>query len=185
MLKRFTCLAREQFQNLARALILALPLCAATGHADSGLYLGLGAGNATLDFEDPNTEIDLKDDDIGYKLFAGFKFTLLALEGGYVDFGKVEKSGFEGELSGFNAFGMLSLGIGPVDLFGKVGGFVWESDFGDAQQRYEDDGFDPVAGVGIGLRLGNLGVRGEYEYYDIDGFDEVAMLSLGATFWLF
>ena len=65
------------------------------------------------------------------------------------------------------------------------GGFVWESDFGDAQQRYEDDGFDPVAGVGIGLRLGNLGVRGEYEYYDIDGFDEVAMLSLGATFWLF
>lgn len=185
MLKRFTCLARGQFQNLARALILALPLCAATGHADSGLYLGLGAGNATLDFEDPNTDIDLKDDDIGYKLFAGFKFTLLAVEGGYVNFGKVEKSGFEGELSGFNAFGMLSLGIGPVDIFGKLGGFVWESDFEDAQQRYKDDGFDPVAGLGIGLRLGNLGVRGEYEYYDIDGFDEVAMLSLGATFWLF
>lgn len=175
----------KQLKHLTQALVLALPLWAVSGHAESGLYLGGSFGNATLDFEDPNDDIDIKDDDIGYKIFGGFKFTLLAVEAGYVDFGKVDKSGYEGELSGFNAFGMLSFGLGPVSVFGKLGGFVWESDFEDAQTRYKDDGFDPAVGVGIGFDLGGVGIRGEYEYYDIDGFDEVAMLSLGATYWLF
>jgi len=175
----------KQLKQLTRALVLTLPLCAAAASAESGLYLGGSFGNATVDFENPNSDIDIKDDDIGYKLFAGLKFTLLAAEVGYVDFGKVEKSGFTGDLSGFNAFGVLSFGLGPVDVFGKLGGFVWESDFETAQQTYKDDGFDPVVGVGVGFNLGGVGIRGEYEYYDIDGFDEVAMLSLGATFWLF
>lgn len=172
-------------KHLARVLVLTLPLCVATAQAESGLYLGGSFGNATLDFENPDSDINVKDDDIGYKFFGGFKFTLLAVEAGYVDFGKVEKSGFSGELSGFNAFGVLSFGLGPVDVFGKLGGFVWESDFEAAQETYKDDGFDPVAGVGLGFNLGNVGIRGEYEFYDIDNFDEVAMLSLGATFWLF
>jgi outer membrane immunogenic protein len=176
---------QKQLKNLVRALVLTLPFCAAAGHAESGLYLGGSVGNATLDYENPNSDFNLKDDDIGYKFFGGFKFSLLAVEAGYVDFGKVEKSGFEGELSGFNAFGVLSFGLGPVDVFGKVGGFVWESDFSAAQERYEDDGFDPVVGVGVSFNLGGVGVRGEYEYYDIDGFDKVAMLSVGATIWLF
>jgi hypothetical protein len=175
----------KQLKHLTTALVLALPLYAATGHADTGLYLGASLGNATLDFENPDSDIDLDDDDTGYKLFGGFRFTLLGVEGGYVDFGKIENSGLRGELSGFNAFGVLSLGLGPVELFGKVGGFAWESELSDAVDSFEDDGVDPVAGVGIGFRLGNLGLRGEYEYYDIDGFDEVGMLSLGASFWLF
>ncbi len=176
---------RVQPKSLSQILAGILILCAGTtGHAESGLYLGGSFGNAKVGLESPNSDIDVEDDDIGYKLFGGFKFTLLAAEAGYVDFGKVEDSGFSGEISGFNAFGVLSMGLGPVEVFGKLGGFVWESDFENAQQRYKDDGFDPAVGVGAGITLGNFGVRGEYEYYDIDGFDEVSMLSLGATFWL-
>lgn len=175
----------SQLKHLIRTLPIALLLCVGTTHAESGLYIGGSFGNAKVGFDSPSNDIDVEDDDIGYKLFGGFKFTLLAAEAGYVDFGKVEDSGFAGELSGFNAFGVLSMGLGPVEVFGKLGGFVWESDFEIAQERYEDDGFDPAVGVGVGFNLGGLGVRGEYEYYDIDGFDEVSMFSLGATYWLF
>lgn len=175
---------RNPLTIIGKAMALALPLCAAAAHAESGIYLGGSFGNATVGYN-PSNNIDVKDDDVGYKLFGGIKFTLLAAEVGYVDFGTVEKSGFSGELSGFNAFGVLSMGLGPVDVFGKLGGFVWESDFEMAQERYEDDGFDPVVGVGAGLTFGGLGVRAEYEYYDIDNFDEVSMFSLGATYWIF
>lgn len=175
---------QNTLKNLGKVLALTLPLYAVSGHAESGVYLGGSFGNATVGFN-PSNDIDVKDDDIGYKLFGGIKFTLLAAEAGYVDFGQVENSGFTGELSGFNAFGVLSMGLGPVNVFGKLGGFVWESDFDSAQQSYEEDGFDPVAGVGAGLTFGGVGVRAEYEYYDIDEFDEVSMFSLGATYWLF
>lgn len=175
---------RNTLKNLGKVIALTLPLYAASSYAESGIYLGGSFGNASVGFN-PSNDIDVKDDDVGYKLFGGIKFTLLAVEAGYVDFGQVEESGFSGELSGFNAFGVLSMGLGPVNVFGKAGGFVWESDFEVAQDRYKDDGFDPVVGVGAGLTFGNIGVRAEYEYYDIDEFDEVSMFSLGATYWLF
>lgn len=175
---------RNTLKNLGKVIALTLPLYAATSYAESGIYFGGSFGNASVGFN-PSNDVDVKDDDVGYKLFGGIKFTLLAVEAGYVDFGQVEESGFTGDLSGFNAFGVLSMGLGPVNVFGKVGGFVWESDFEYAQDRYENDGFDPVVGVGAGLTFGNIGVRAEYEYYDIDEFDEVSMFSLGATYWLF
>lgn len=175
---------RNTLSTISKALALALPLYAAAGHAESGVYLGGSFGNATVGLN-TNSNIDIKDDDVGYKLFAGVKFTLLAAEVGYVDFGSVDKSGFTGDLSGYNAFGVLSMGIGPVNVFGKIGGFVWESDFSVAQERYKEDGFDPAVGIGAGINLGNLGLRAEYEYYDIDEFDEVSMFSLGAVYWLF
>ena len=175
---------RNTLKHLGKAVVLTLPLYAAAGYAQSGLYIGGSFGNASVGFN-PSNDINVKDDDVGYKLYGGLKFTLLAAEVGDVDFGTVEGSGYSGELSGFNAFGMLSMGVGPVSLFGKLGGFVWESDFNDAQSRYKDDGFDPAVGVGAAFTLGSLGVRAEYEYYDIDEFDKVSMFSLGATYWIF
>jgi opacity protein-like surface antigen len=174
----------SSLKTFGKAMALALSLGALHAHAESGLYLGGSFGNAKVGYN-PSSNIDVKDDDVGYKLFGGIKFTLLAAEVGYVDFGKVEDSGFSGEISGFNAFGILSMGLGPIDVFGKLGGFVWESDFETAQQRYKDDGFDPAVGVGASVTLGNLSVRAEYEYYDIDNFDNVSMFSIGAAYWLF
>lgn len=175
-----------QTKKLCQVLALTLPmtLYSAASQAASGIYVGGSVGNARVGFN-PSNDIDIKDDDIGYKLFGGVKFTLLAAELGYVDFGKVQKSGFDGDLSGFNVFGILSTGIGPVDVFGKLGGFIWEADFSDARQRSKEDGFDPAVGIGASISLGNIGFRAEYEYYDIDNFDEVSMFSIGATYWLF
>lgn len=170
--------------------IIALPT-----HAESGLYLGASVGNAKvggpkdLEFEVENEDLrNLDDSDVGWKIFGGLKFTVLAVEAGYVDFGVIEEGDASVEIGGFNAFGILSMGLGPVEIFGKAGGFVWESDYrdySDAAQRYKDDGFDPVVGLGAAVTLGGIGIRAEYEYYDISEFDEVSMLSLGATFWFF
>lgn len=171
---------------LAGTLLLSA-LIHSTAHAETGLYLGASLGNAKVGYKDPDEtlHLDIDDSDVGYKLFAGFQFTLAAVEAGYVDFGVIEEGDYSTEISGFNAFGKLSMGLGPVEIFGKLGGFIWESDFEVAKEKVaEEDGFDPVVGLGAAFNLGGMGVRAEYEYYDISDFDEVSMISLGATWWL-
>lgn len=170
--------------KLISGIIACACLISTPSFAESGLYLGGSVGHSKVGYEpSENTSVDLDDSDIGYKLFGGFKFTLLAIEAGYVDFGKIEGDAGDVEISGFDAFGVLSLGLGPVEVFGKLGGFVWDSDYHSVGGTYKDDGFDPAFGVGAAFNLGSIGFRAEYEYFDIDDFDEVSMISLGATFW--
>lgn len=170
---------------VVRSALAAACLVSAQTYAQSGLYVGGSVGNAKVGFEPTeNTNITINDNDIGFKLFGGFKFTLAAVEVGYVDFGKIEDASGSVEVSGFNGFGVLSMGLGPVNVFGKAGGFVWESDYKSVQNTYDSDGFDPAFGVGASFNLGGLGVRAEYEYFDIGDFDKVSMLSVGATLWL-
>lgn len=167
------------------ASFLSLP-----GQAESGLYLGGSLGNAKvggpqgMEYQVDNEALrNFDDSDIGYKIYGGLKFTLLAVEAGYVDFGVIENGDTQVEIDGFNAFGILSMGLGPVEVFGKAGAFVWQSDMRYVEQQYKEDGFDPVVGVGAAVNLGGVGIRAEYEYYDVSDFDKVSMLSLGATFW--
>lgn len=159
----------------------------ATAQAQSGLYFGGSVGNAQVGYDSPSEgdiqDFELDESDIGYKLYGGFKFTIAAVEAGYVNFGTIENDAANVEITGFDAFGILSLGLGPVDLFGKLGGFVWESDIQALESTYSEDGFDPAMGFGVSFNLGGLGVRGEYEYFDISEFDKVTMLSVGATYW--
>lgn len=176
-----------QKRLLHTALALALSTLAATSHAKSGWYLGASVGNANVGLSDTinDTNIDIKDDDIGYKLYTGFKFLFVGVEGGYVNFGEIQSGDHTAKISGLNAFGTLSMGLGPVDVFGKVGGFVWDSNVRTAASTKKDSGFDPGVGIGASFTLGSLGLRAEYEYYDISEFDKVSMFSIGATFWLF
>lgn len=169
--------------SVLSALLFVMGFCS-NAHAENGLYLGASLGNAKVGTKDTNETLHLSGDDAGYKLFAGFKFTLLAVEAGYVDFGVIEQNNSSIDVTGFNAFGKLSFGLGPVELFGKAGGFAWESNYKDAQDQFENDGFDPVIGFGAAFNLGGVGVRAEYEYYDIKEFDEVSMISIGVICWI-
>ena len=171
-----------KLKQLIALTALGLSTVAGSAHADNGFYIGGSIGNSELGFENTDTDFDLDDSDTGYKVFGGFKFTILAVEAGYVDFGNISEAGNRVDLSGYSAFGLLNLGIGPVDLFGKVGGFAWESDFKAGDIRDSEDGFDPAVGIGAGLSFGSFSVRGEYEYFDISDFDDVSMLSIGATY---
>ena len=177
--------------RLLKSTLPALILCtmASTAYAESGWYLGASLGNSEVGFQDTDTSsIDVDDSDTGFKITTGLKFTILAAEASYIDFGKIEGANSSIEVSGFDAFAVMSMGLGPVEAFGKLGGFVWDAEgeysVDDAVSSFEDDGFSPAIGLGVGFNLGDMGVKAEYEYFDIDEFDKISMLSVGVNFWL-
>ena len=107
--------------NLFRIVVVALMvlvLTAGTGFAKTtGFYLGGSVGSGTLELPDGEK---FTSENVGYKLFAGYRLGLLAVEGGYVDFGSM-KNGVpvDAATTGWDLFGVLNLGLGPVDLFGS------------------------------------------------------------------
>ena len=167
---------------LASTILIASSLFMVSAHADNGFYIGGSVGNA--DVSGGTLSSDFKGDDTGYKIFGGFKFTIFAIEGGYVDFGKAESSGNTVETTAFDLFGLVNIGLGPIDLFGKLGVFSWDSDL-TSGTSINKDGTDPVYGVGGGLSLGPVSVRAEYEYFDVggDALDDIQMISLGVVYF--
>lgn len=172
---------KPSISKLTKGLLLCL-CCWGSQALANGFYAGGSVGNARLGLSSSDSNIDISGSDIGYKVFGGFKFTFLAVEGGYVNFGQIDGDNENVKVSGLSAFGMLSTGLGPVSLFGKVGGFIWDSDVRSATESYSEDGFDPALGLGAAFNMGNLGLRAEYEYFNISEFDDVSMFSVGAVF---
>jgi outer membrane immunogenic protein len=168
--------------NVTRLLVLfAAALLPATSFAgtESGFYLGAGIGQASVgDIDTPDVgDINFDGDDTGYKVFAGYNFGLiplvdLAIEGGYVDFGKPDDtvSGVpvEVDVNAWDLFGLAGVNIGPVGVFAKMGLVMWDGDVTADGDTFGDDGTDPAYGIGARLKFGSLEVRAEYEYFDAD-----------------
>lgn len=166
---------------LVSTAFIASSFMMTSAYADNGFYIGGSVGNAKVSGA-PSTTFE--GNDTGYKIFGGFKFTIFAVEGGYVNFGKAEDNGASTETTAFDLFGLVNLGIGPIDLFGKVGVFSWDSDL-TSGGSINEDGTDPAYGIGAGLSLGPVSVRAEYEYFDVksDYLDDIQMISVGAVYF--
>ncbi|MGI9304104.1 MAG: outer membrane beta-barrel protein [Gammaproteobacteria bacterium] len=169
---------------------------------DSGLFIGGGIGTATVQQEDTlpvNGSVDFDEDDFAWKIFGGYTLgSWFGLEGGYVNFGEADGSTqntsdpaqtAESETWGVDAFGVVGLPLGPVRVFGKVGGIFWDSELQTGNSanpldnvKFDEDGFDVAAGVGLEVSLFSIAVRGEAEYFN--ALDDILMLSLGAV-WTF
>lgn len=165
--------------------VLALLLLAGNSLAAepvTGFYLGAGVGNATLTLEDSDTANDFEGDDTAVRVIAGYRlFRYFAIEANYADYGTAEDILFGTKLQAdFSAFHVSAVGLiplGPVDLFGKLGVGAWEGtlrdDFGF---EYSEDNVDPIAGLGVQFRSGQMAVRVEAESlllgFDDDGDDE-------------
>lgn len=169
-------------------LLLSIAGAAAAGQP-SGLYAGGSLGRTSLDFN--LNDVRFKDDDSGYKLFAGYNFGLiplldLAVEGSYVDFGKVSSARIfntDVGVTAWDAFGVACLNLGPVGVFGKVGSVWWDSKTSILSDLLGESGSDMAYGIGARFQLGSLGIRAEYEVFDIDIVD-VGYFSVGAS-WTF
>lgn len=175
--------------NMSKPLLLAGVLtlsCAVTNAANAmGPYAGVSVGNAQVGLSNTDFDIDVNlddDNDIGYKVYGGFKFLFAAVEAGYVNLGHFDDGEGSVKISGFNAYGMVSTGVGPVSIFGKLGGFIWDSDIHSAVDSYKADGFDPAVGAGASVSLGGIGLRAEYEYFDVSDVDRISMFSVGVTY---
>ena len=169
--------------------------------ADSGFYVGgsIGSGTISADVPDVNLGGDLSfdEDDFAWKAYGGYNFDLavidLGIEGGYVDLGSPSGS-FLGQnvqisATGWDAFGLAGIELGPVGVFVKAGVISWDADFvadvaGFGLITDSDSGSDPAYGAGLRFSLGSFEIRGEYELFDIDGSDDVYLLSAGLV-WTF
>ncbi len=179
--------------------------------AQTGWYFGAGIGEAETDvalsdIDDGSlTSGSTDDSDTGTKFFAGFRFKEnVAVEGAFVDLGEVSidatsnGSGFlyvpgpvsaEADADGIN---IALVGIWPVgekvDVIGKLGFFAWDADASASNSAFgsvsiDDDGTDPMFGVGGQFRVGKkVGIRVEFERF-ADVFDvDVDLLSVSIFF---
>jgi hypothetical protein len=155
-----------------------------------GIYLGAGIGNTFFSSEvddalDQAREID--ENSTAWKLFAGYHMTdFLNIEGGYRSFGSIESSIsnniFESKTTGWDveALGRIQL-IKIIDIFGKAGAMFWSQDVTFLGEDIGESGTDFFYGLGVGLHLGPIGARLEWESVAISGPDNLSMVSLSAT----
>lgn len=175
---------------LAAAIsLISLPAVA----ADNGFYLGASVGQSGVEVDEVVNGFDL-DYDAGttaYKIIAGWRFLdWLAVEGDYIDLGsgedRVAGDKVEIDVSGVSLSAVGFLPVGPVDLFARVGAVNWDADVSadGVDVGGNTDGTDFTYGAGVQFRVWSLGIRAEYEVFDIEDADNVDLLSLGVT-WTF
>lgn len=177
----------------AKTCLLILILLLSFGFAqpvaakDSGLYLGAGIGTGTVEANE--TGLNFDESDFAWKIFGGFTLgSWLGIEGSYVDFGSASgivdgTTTAKSDVTGFDAFGIVGLPIGPVRAFAKLGAINWDSEFKlDDGTTFKDDGTDLAAGLGLEFSLFSIAVRAEVEYFD--ALDGLYLGTIGAT-WTF
>lgn len=158
---------------------LAIP--SAVAGADSGLYIGIGAGDASTQ----DTGFD--ESDSAYKIFGGYNFGViplvdLAVEASYADFGNPSAGTTSAEISGLNAFGLAGLSFGPFGVFAKAGVISWDADVTSGTATSSKSGTDSAYGLGARFAIGSFSVRAEYEYFDLESDLEVGMASISGVY---
>jgi Outer membrane protein beta-barrel domain len=179
-------------RNTALAATAVFGLFATSAFAaDNGIYLGASVGQSGVSFEDTieGQDVDFDVDSTGFKAILGWRFLdWLAVEANYVDLGsgddQVLGTKIESDVNGVSLGAVGFLPVGPVDLFARVGVIDWKIDVTAPDFDASDDGTDLAYGVGAQFRVWSLGVRAEYERFDISNADTVDMVSLGLT-WTF
>lgn len=154
----------------------------------AGPYVGAGWGRFDLHLHNLNdvgtavTDIFHSGDDDAWKAFVGFRFApFIALEAAYVDFGhpndRFDTFGSNGvyhvTMTGFSPALIGTLPLGPVELFGKAGYYLYDLDtrvdFSSGpflESRHNGSNFLYGGGVGVTL-LRHLNLRAEYERVDV------------------
>ncbi|RDB42316.1 porin family protein [Halomonas sp. DQ26W] len=152
-------------------------------------YLGLGTGFSSL--ENERDEVDnfieiggrnfsIDDDGNVWKGFAGYQINrYLAAEVFYADLGRVRLRGQDGASANLEstAYGASLVGRFPITTwfspYARIGAASWETEvkgnMGDAELDLQDnDGLNPVYGVGAQFNFSPVMLRAEYERYDFD-----------------
>jgi len=186
-------------KRLALSALLITSLVTGVAYAaEPGFYLGGSIGRAWLDVDAKDfgypgeANFDVDDDDTAWKAYIGYNWNVLSwlnvgLEGGYKDFGDFRQETREGTLradpTGWDAFVVGTIPVGPVDLFAKVGGIALNRDLNSPRFGQDDDDDNQLAyGVGIAYNVGHFGFRVEAEGFDDNEMDDFYMVSAGVTY---
>jgi len=162
----------------------ALALCAASGRAfavEHGFYLGGSLGQSDSGLRAGN--VNYSDNDVGYKLIAGFRaIKLLGFEVNYVDLGKTNSGGAEAKTKALDGFVMGFLPLPVIDIYGKLGVVAWQQDASAPNFSISHNGSDLAYGAGVQMHFGALAARLEWEGYDVSQASTPSLLSIGVTY---
>lgn len=169
------------------------------GFSDNkGFYVGAGVGQADQRDTCDDAIGSCDDDDLGWKVFAGYKFNkYLAIEGGSVDFGQADGDTFflnvdtleivpgtlEIKVDGFFLSGMAEWPINnKFSVLVKLGMIYWDIEFDatDVADNLEligdedENGTDVFYGLGAQYKItDNLALRAEWERFNNIGDSEI------------
>ena len=170
---------------------LAASLTALAVHAN-GIYVGGGVGSAKIEDSPGNsagTQFD--ETDAAWKAFGGYRFDVLPIvslsaEVGYRDLGKPSASSggvpVEYKLTGFDYAVLAGVGLGPVEVYARLGGMQYDLKKTRGATETKFDGSATVYGIGAQMMLFGIGVRAEYEKIDIKQLDNVDTISVSAFY---
>jgi hypothetical protein len=102
----------------------------------------------------------------------------LSAELSYRDLGKPNAGALEYTVDGFDYAALAGVGLGPVELFARLGGMEYDLEKSNAGAKTSFDGSAPLYGVGARFSLFGLGVRAENEVIDIDELENAEMISI-------
>lgn len=174
------------------SLLLSILFC--TPALTQRVYVGGSVGNGfnNKKIEDINgDDFKFKESNLAWKVYASTGWRFLGLEGGYRDFGEIEKTTALGNSTsrtrGGDIFGKGVVNIGrTIFAFGKAGWVFTRTKniiTGDDGKKLMDEKDRETAfawGLGGGLNLGKLQLRLEYENVEISN-GNLGMLSIGAA----
>ncbi|MBD1389628.1 outer membrane beta-barrel protein [Neiella sp. HB171785] len=170
--------------KLNGAILLMLGMTG-SAFAQNGFYAGASIGQTTIDACSGIDNCD--DEDIGWKIVGGWALNSnLAFEAAWVDFGEVDGaidgSKISAEIDGWSVAAKGTLPLNDqFALFGKFGMIMWDVEGGGAASGIDDDGNDPLYGLGAEYTFTDqLSIVGEWEWYDID--EDVDLFSVGVLY---
>jgi hypothetical protein len=181
-------------RNLLLATGTLLALGATTAHAQFGgpdAYVGAGVTQARVDdIFGSGHSLDLNN--TAWKIYAGIRpIPLFGVEANYMDLGGETRHYFDGTVShadahAFSAFavGFLPLPLPFVDVFGKAGAARWDLS-GHTYPSFfalDDHGTDFAWGGGAQAHFGALGLRLEYEQFNVRDANDVKAVSFDVSF---
>ena len=168
---------------LAPHFILVLLLAGPAQAADSGFYLGAGAGQSQWKDSPPQTAgQEFSESSASYRLFAGYRFGVipfidLAPEIGYMDLGKADGTvggtNTQYKAQGVDASLLVIFPITIFDLYGRLGAMSVKTDKTFNGATSSSSGTSEMYGLGVGVRLGKIGVRAEYDRVNVKDIKSV------------
>jgi OmpA-like transmembrane domain len=156
-------------------------------------YLGAGVTQAQID-NIFGSGHDLNLNNTAWKLFAGVRpLSNFGVEANYMDLGGETRRYVDGTVNHADAHAFSAFAVGflplpvlpvPVELFGKAGAARWDLGGHTSPSLFalEEHGTDFAWGGGAQAHFGPLGLRLEYEQFNIRDADDVRAVSFDVSF---
>ena len=182
-----------EIRKLCFSMGLALVASVGVTNANAnGIYVGGGVGEAMIKDSTGNSSgTNFDESDTAWKAFVGYRFDALPIirlsgEIGYRDLGKPSTTTagvpVEYSLTGFDYSALAGVGLGPIEVYGRVGGMQYDLKKKRGPSENKFDGSAPLYGAGVQFMLFGLAIRAEYEKVDIKELDSVDMVTISAFY---